>query len=42
MNRGFCPEAAGLQNIRLGNLGVFAHTEADQKYFSDHVDPGVY
>ena len=32
----------GLQNIRLGNLGVFARTEADQQYLIDNVDPGAY
>ncbi|MFC1811872.1 radical SAM protein [Thermodesulfobacteriota bacterium] len=35
-------KATGLQNIRLGNLGVFVRTEADQKYFADHVAPGAY
>ena len=35
-------KATGLQNIRLGNLGVFARTEADRKYFEDHVDPGAF
>jgi len=35
-------KATGLQNIRLGNLGVFARTEADQKYLTDHVDPDAF
>ena len=32
----------GLQNIRLGNLGVFASTEDDQKYLTANVDRGAY
>ena len=32
-------KATGLKNIRLGNLGVFAQTDADRKYLMDHVDP---
>lgn len=34
--------AAGLKNIRLGNLGVFLKTESDQKYLMENVDPGAY
>jgi pyruvate-formate lyase-activating enzyme len=32
-------KATGLKNIRLGNLGVFARTDADRAYLIDHVDP---
>ena len=32
----------GLNNIRLGNLGVFARSEADQAYLMENVDPGAY
>jgi hypothetical protein len=35
-------KAAGLQNIRLGNLGVFARTQKDQQYLIDHVDKTDY
>ena len=35
-------KAAGLTHIRLGNLGVFARTEADQAYLTENVDPGAY
>jgi pyruvate-formate lyase-activating enzyme len=35
-------KATGLQNIRLGNLGVFASTERDRHYLAAHVDPGAY
>ena len=35
-------KAAGLKNIRLGNLGVFLKTEADQTYLMDNVDAGAY
>jgi pyruvate-formate lyase-activating enzyme len=35
-------KAAGLKNIRLGNLGVFLKTEADQTYLMENVDPGAY
>lgn len=35
-------KAIGLQNIRLGNLGVFARTQKDQQYLVDHVDKGAY
>jgi pyruvate-formate lyase-activating enzyme len=31
-------KSSGLQNIRLGNLGVFARTEEEQKYLMSHVD----
>ena len=34
-------KAAGLKNIRLGNLGVFARTEADQIYLMENVDPAA-
>jgi len=35
-------KAAGLKNVRLGNVGVFARTEADQKYLMDHVEKGAF
>ena len=35
-------KALGLKNIRLGNLGVFARSEADQAYLMKNVDPGAY
>jgi nitrite reductase/ring-hydroxylating ferredoxin subunit len=35
-------KAAGLKNIRLGNLGVFARTEADQIYLMENVDPAAF
>ncbi|MGD9080552.1 MAG: radical SAM protein [Desulfobacterales bacterium] len=35
-------KAVGLKNIRLGNLGVFARSEADQAYLMENVDPGAY
>ncbi|MBL7179946.1 MAG: radical SAM protein [Pseudomonadota bacterium] len=35
-------KAAGLQHIRLGNLGVFARSQADQQYLAERVDQGAY
>jgi pyruvate formate lyase activating enzyme len=35
-------KAAGLTQIRLGNLGVFAPTEADQAFLMENVDPAAY
>jgi pyruvate-formate lyase-activating enzyme len=35
-------KAAGLKNIRLGNLGVFLKSEDDQRYLMENVDPGAY
>ena len=35
-------KATGLKNIRLGNVGVFAHTKEDQEYLMENVDDGVY
>jgi pyruvate formate lyase activating enzyme len=35
-------KATGLKNIRLGNVGVFAHTKEDQEYLVENVDDGVY
>jgi pyruvate-formate lyase-activating enzyme len=32
----------GLKNIRLGNIGVFARTEADQAYLMENVDPAAF
>ena len=37
-----CVKAVGLKNIRLGNIGVFARSEADQAYLMENVDPGAY
>jgi len=35
-------KATGLENIRLGNLGVFASTQSDQAFLKANVDKGVY
>ena len=35
-------KATGLKNIRLGNLGVFVRTEADQKYLLENAAPGAF
>ncbi|MGD9239832.1 MAG: hypothetical protein PVG69_07395 [Desulfobacterales bacterium] len=35
-------KAVGLKNIRLGNVGVFARSGADQAYLMENVDPGAY
>ena len=35
-------KAAGLKNIRLGNLGVFIRTEEDQKYLLSNVDNNAF
>ena len=35
-------KAVGLKNIRIGNIGVFARSEADQAYLMENVDPGAY
>ena len=32
----------GLKKIRLGNVGVFASTEADQVFLMNNVDPGAF
>ena len=32
----------GLKNVRLGNVGVFAPTEADRKQLTASVDPGAF
>jgi pyruvate-formate lyase-activating enzyme len=32
-------KASGLQNVRLGNLGVFVKTEADHRLLTRHVAP---
>jgi hypothetical protein len=34
--------AAGLKNIRTSNLGIFARTEVDQKYFMTNFGRGAY
>jgi pyruvate-formate lyase-activating enzyme len=33
-------KAAGLRHVRLGNLGIFAQTEADHQLLSRHVPTG--
>ena len=35
-------KATGLENIRLGNVGVFASTEEDQQYLVANVEKGVF
>jgi pyruvate-formate lyase-activating enzyme len=35
-------KATGLQNIRLGNVGIFVRTEKDQRYLMTHVEQGAY
>jgi hypothetical protein len=35
-------KATGLKNIRLGNLGVFARTEADQTCLRENVAPEAF
>ncbi len=35
-------KAAGLQNIRLGNLGVIASCDRDRQYLTDNVDAEAY
>ena len=35
-------KSTGLKHIRLGNLGVFARTEADQTFLTENVDPGAF
>lgn len=35
-------KAVGLKNIRLGNVGGFARSEADQNYLMVNVDSGAY
>jgi len=35
-------KATGLNNIRLGNIGVFARTKEDLEYLMDNVEDGVY
>jgi pyruvate-formate lyase-activating enzyme len=34
-------KAVGLKNIRLGNIGVFTRSEADQALLAENVDPGA-
>ena len=34
--------AAGLKNVRISNLGIFARTEVDQGYLMAIVDRGAY
>ncbi len=35
-------KSAGLKNIRIGNVGVFARTQEDQAYLMSHVDKGSF
>lgn len=35
-------KATGLNNIRLGNLGVFIRSKADKIYLVENVDPGAF
>ncbi len=35
-------KSIGLENIRLGNLGVFVRTEEDQKYLMENVDKAAF
>jgi hypothetical protein len=35
-------KATGLENIRLGNVGVFAPTKVDQDYLISCIGKGVY
>ena len=35
-------KATGLENIRLGNVGVFAPTKVDQEYLMSCVGKGVF
>ena len=35
-------KATGLHNIRLGNIGVFAGTQEDMDYLTNHVDQGAF
>ena len=35
-------KAVGLTHVRLGNLGVFARSEADRAFLMENVEPGAY
>jgi len=35
-------KSVGLENVRLGNVGIFAKTERDQAYLMANVDKGAY
>ena len=35
-------KTAGLQNVRLGNVGVFAGTPEDQAYLEENVEKGDF
>ena len=35
-------KTVGLTHVRLGNVGVFARTAADQAFLMENVDPGAY
>ena len=35
-------KSTGLKHIRLGNIGVFARSEADRMYLMENVDPSAY
>jgi hypothetical protein len=34
-------KSTGLINIRLGNLGVFIHTDEDMDYLAANIDTGA-
>ena len=38
----FSDKVVRLTHIRLGNVGVFARTAADQAFLMENVDPGAY
>ena len=35
-------KSIGLQNVRLGNVGVFAPGAEGRQYLMENVDPGAY
>jgi pyruvate formate lyase activating enzyme len=35
-------KSIGLENVRLGNLGVFARTQRDMEYLSAHLEGDAY
>ncbi len=35
-------KSVGLENVRLGNVGIFAKTESDQAYLMANVDKGAF
>ena len=34
-------KSTGMQNIRLGNLGVFVHNDEDRDYLMANIDMGA-